>query len=129
MELNWETAVFRSVKNTSGKSGFELYPDSDGVYVYAENTNDGLLARYVGKADDLKRRQKEHREKTEPNIKLRKLVSERKERDMEIHYTKCNNDNLDDLEFTLYENYKSHGLYNDPDKIPNGAELDIEFPF
>ena len=47
---------------------------------------------------------------------------------MEIHYTKCNNDNLDDLEFTLYENYKSR-LYNDPDKIPNGAELDIEFPF
>lgn len=129
MELKWKPVWFAKPSDDGRDRGLNVYPDKSGVYLYSEVVDDSRVIRYVGQSDNLQRRQGEHRDSSEPNTKLKKLYEERVTRDLNIHYAECDEEYLDCIEHKLYEKYKHHGLYNDPDKIPNcNKKFEINFP-
>ena len=104
------------------------FPDSPGVYAFAEVGNDGDEVRYVGRSSNLKERIDDHfrgsdnscLEKMLENtasVKIRATVERIKERRM-------------DIEHTCYVHYskQGHKLCNDVE--PKGSLLEgMEMPF
>lgn len=136
MALDWKPIVFNLESSDDGEPrGLDVYPDRSAVYVFSEIIDDVIKrACYVGQSKKLQSRMRKHRSDSEENKALKDLIqnalSRQGTRDIHVHYAECNIKYLDCLEHMLYEAYKYHGLYNDPDKIPNcDNEFEINLPF
>ena len=136
MILDWQPIKFNLKSLDDEKPrGVYVYPDRSAVYVFSEIIDDVIeRACYVGQSEKLQSRMRKHRSDSEENKALKDLMqdalSKQGKRDVHVHYAECNIKYLDCLEHMLYEAYKRHGLYNDPNKIPNcDDEFEINLPF
>ena len=101
-------------------------PITAGVYKIALMQNDGdLRVIYVGQTDNHDRRLKEHLDfRNEQNVKL---VESLKKYQAHFSYAKAPlKEDRDGAERALYLYYGAN-LCNDPDAIPNGPDIEINY--
>lgn len=118
LKLDWQ-GYYKYVPESVQKYA----PTNGGVYKISFEQNDGKLkVRYVGQANDLDRRLKEHLDlKNEENEclagRLRKYRAE-------FAFAEISTQNdRDGAEKALYDYYKP--VCNDEDAIPNGPDIEI----
>lgn len=118
LHLNWQGYFLYSWENVDRK-----VPNTAGVYKISFLQKNGKLrVRYVGQADDLSRRLKDHLDtENEPN---ECLAGRLEKYHSEFQFAEVGRqENRDGAERALYLYYRP--LCNDPDAIPNGPDLEI----
>jgi excinuclease UvrABC nuclease subunit len=118
LELDWQGYY----KYTSGNVQ-KYAPTKGGVYkISFRQKNGNLKVRYVGQANDLDRRLKEHLDLD--NEQNECLVERLKKYNAEFSFAEISTQNdRNGAEKALYDYYKP--VCNDPDKIPNGPDIEI----
>jgi len=107
-------------------SGFDRIPENSGVYVISTKQKcDGKYeAKYVGQADDLRKRANEHWSDSEANEELKNHIS--KGDNMKYSYAKVSSSSdRDGLELYLYNFYNP--IYN-KNKPPGDKEIKCNLP-
>lgn len=100
-------------------------PTSGGVYkISVKQQGGGLKVRYVGQANDLDRRLKEH---LDTDNEQNECLAERvKKYHTEFSFAEVGDQSdRDGAELALFNYYKPE--CNDPDGIPNGPDIEINF--
>lgn len=100
-------------------------PTKAGVYKIGIKQQNGQLAvRYVGQADDLDRRLKEHLDFD--NEENECLVERLRKYHAEFSFAEISNeDDRDGAELALYNHYEP--VCNDPDAIPSEPDIEINY--
>ena len=120
LQLTWKGYYEYTTDNVQ-----KYVPTKAGVYkILVKQQDDTLKVRYVGQADDLDRRLKEHLDlENEQNECLAERI---RKYHTEFSFAEINTqDDRNDAEKALYYHYKS--ICNDPDAIPNGPDIEINY--
>jgi len=121
MELEWSKGIIYE------KGGKFKWPDKEGVYVIAKEIDKKLKARYVGQGN-LCDRMKVHESDDEPNMCLKKVMSDRD--DVKVYYAKvAKQTDRENVEYTLVSLYG--GIENLCNETTPIGELDytVNGPF
>jgi len=120
LQLNWKGYYEYTTENVQ-----KYAPNRAGVYKISVKQEGGdLKVRYVGQANDLDRRLKEHLDTdNEQNDCLAERI---KKYHTEFSFAEISNQNdRDGAELALYNHYSPK--CNDPDGIPNGPDIEINY--
>lgn len=120
LQLDWQGYYKYTSDNVQ-----KYTPTSAGVYkISVMQKDDTLKVRYVGQANDLDRRLKEHLDTS--NEQNECLAERIKKYHTEFSFAEISSQNdRDGAELALYNYYKPE--CNDPDGIPNGPDIDINY--
>lgn len=118
LKLNWKGYYVYNYDNVH-----KYAPTKGGVYKISIKQQSGKLAvRYIGQANDLDRRLKEHLNLDNEQNKC--LVEKLSKYHAEFSFAEISmQSDRDGAEKVLYDYYKP--ICNDPDAIPNGPNIEI----
>ena len=121
MKLEWCDPIYYG-------GGDYVWPNYDGVYVIAKESDGKLKAIYVGQGN-IRENMQRHENKNEQNKCLRDFMQNRN-KDTKVYHAKIINDNdRNNAEFTLYRYYgEKNSLCNE--NTPRAElVLGLNFPF
>ena len=125
MTIIWNGPIWYEINGR----GPTVYPTESGVYLILEKDEyDREIVRYVGQADDIRRRMSDHEKNIEDNEELKKLMQTRID-DVRVRHTTVHDiTRRNNLEHTAFVDFGGlEKLYNK--KIPEGIYLQgINYP-
>jgi excinuclease UvrABC nuclease subunit len=121
MTLDWKCKCFPFAGKQNNTPSI---PNCGGIYVIAQTTKDKTIVKYVGKAEDLDVRQKQHWSDSEQNIDLKNFIQ--KTNFLCFYYAPVNtNDERDGIEAYLVNYYLPDFNFQDPLSQP----IQVNLPF
>ena len=124
MTINWHGPIWYEI---SGK-GPTVYSTDSGVYIISEKDDYSEVVKYVGQADNIRKRMVEHDSINEENEKLKALMSSRRD-NVRVRFTTVHEVvRRNNLEHTMFYDFGGfEKLYNK--KVPEGIYLQgINYP-
>ena len=124
MNLTWSKPV-----NYGGKGGY-IWPNYDGVYVIAKESNDKLKAVYVGQGKIKERMEAHHDWKNEPNECLKDIMKNRDKHTKVFHAEVNDDESRNNAEYTLFNYFGGKELLcNEKDPPLGKLVYTLNFPF